>query len=59
MGARISGVRLLGQLALKEGTTLTQLPIGLYIKILNFNGQFETYWPTFGMLSRYQSIQNR
>ena len=32
--------------------------IGLHMKILNFSGQFETYWATFGMLSYYQSIQN-
>ena len=49
----------LGQLALKGGTTLNQLPIGLHVKILNFNGRFEAYWATFGMLSWYQSIQNR
>ena len=49
----------LGQLALKEGTTLNQLPIGLHVKILNFNIRFEAYWATFGMLSWYQSIQNR
>ena len=41
------------------GTTLNQLPIGLHVKILNFNGPFEAYWATFGMLSWYQSIQNR
>ena len=41
------------------GTTLNQLPIGLHVKILNFNGRFEAYWATFGMLSWYQSIQNR
>ena len=49
----------LGQLVLKGGTTLNQLPIGLHVKILNFNGRFEAYWATFGMLSWYQSIQNR
>ena len=49
----------LGQLALKGGTTLNQLPIGLHIKIQNFNGRFEAYWATFGMLSWYQLIQNR
>ena len=49
----------LGQLALKGGTTLNQLPIGLHVKILNFNGRFEAYWATFWMLSWYQSIQNR
>ena len=36
------------------GTTLNQLPIGLHVKILNFNGRFEAYWATFGMLSWYQ-----
>ena len=41
------------------GTTLNQLPIGLHVKILNFNGRFEAYWATFWMLSWYQSIQNR
>ena len=50
---------ILGQLALKGGTTLNQLPIGLHVKILNFNGRFEAYWATFWMLSWYQSIQNR
>ena len=31
------------------GTTLNQLPIGLHVKILNFNGRFEAYqWATFG-----------
>ena len=50
---------ILGQLSLKGGTTLNQLPIGLHVKILNFNGRFEAYWATFGMLSWYQSIQNR
>ena len=49
----------LGQLALKGGTTLNQLPIGLHIKILSFNGRFEAYWAKCGMLSWYQSIQNR
>ena len=49
----------LGQLALKGGTTLNQLPIGLHVKILSFNGRFEAYWATFWMLSWYQSIQNR
>ena len=44
---------------LMGGTTLNQLPIGLHVKILNFNGRFEAYWATFGMLSWYQSIQNR
>ena len=43
----------------KGGTTLNQLPIGLHVKILNFNGRFEAYWATFGMLSWYQLIQNR
>ena len=36
-----------------------QLPIGLHVKTLNFNGRFEAYWATFGMLFWYQSIQNR
>ena len=27
------------------------VPIGLHVKILNFNGRFEAYWATFGMLS--------
>ena len=49
----------LGQLALKGGTTLNQLPIGVHIKILTFNGRFEANWATFGMLSWYQSIHNR
>ena len=44
---------------LMGGTTLNQLPIGLHVEILNFNGRFEAYWATFGMLSWYQSIQNR
>ena len=49
----------LDQLALKGGTTLNQLPIGLHVKILNFNGRFEAYWAKFWMLSWYQSFQNR
>ena len=49
----------LSQLALKGGTTLNQLPIGLHVKIRTFNGRFEAYWAIFGMLSWYQSIQNR
>ena len=49
----------LGQLALKGGTTLNQLPIGLHVKILNFSGRYEAYWATFWMLFWYQSIQNR
>ena len=32
------------------GSSLNQLPIGLHVKILNFNGRFEAYWATFGML---------
>ena len=34
---------ILGQLALKGGTTLNQLPIGLHVTIQNFNGRFEAY----------------
>ena len=39
----------LGQLALKGGTALNQLPIGLHVKILTFNARFEAYWAPFGM----------
>ena len=47
------------RLCAKGGTTLNQLPIGLHVKILNFNVRFEAYWATFGVLSCYKLIQNR
>ena len=54
----VGGIETLGSLSL-GGTTLNQLPIGLHVKIQNFNGRFEAYWATFGMLSWYHLIQNR
>ena len=56
----VGRVKLLPSASRREGgTTLNHLPIGLHVKILNFNGRFEAYWATFGMLSWYQSVQNR
>ena len=49
----------LGQKALKGGTTLNNRPIGLYVKILNFNGRFEAFSARYGMFLFYQPIQNR
>ena len=39
----------LGQKALKGGTTLNKPPIGLHLKILNFNGRFEAFSARYGM----------
>ena len=49
----------LGQKALKGGTTLNNRPIGLYVKILNFNGRFEAFSARYGKFLFYQPIQNR
>ena len=44
---------------IKGGTTLNNRPIGLYVKILNFNGRFEAFSARYGMFLFYQPIQNR
>ena len=49
----------LGQKALKGGTTLNKPPIGLHVKILNFNGPFEAFSARYGMFLFHQPIQNR
>ena len=51
----------LGQKALKRGTTCTlnKPPIGLHVKILNFNGRFEAFSARYGMFLFHQPIQNR
>ena len=49
----------LGQKALKGGMLLNNRPIGLYLKILNFNGRFEAFSARYGMFLFYQPIQNR
>ena len=49
----------LGQKALKGGTTLNKPPIGLHVKILNFNGRFEAFSARYGMFLFHQPIQNR
>ena len=41
------------------GTTLNKPPIGLHVKILNFNGQFEAFSARYGMFLFHQPIQNR
>ena len=41
------------------GTTLNKPPIGLHVKILNFNGRFEAFSARYGMFLFHQAIQNR
>ena len=43
----------------KGGTTLNKPPIGLHVKILNFNGRFEAFSARYGMFLFHQPIQNR
>ena len=40
------------------GTTLNKPPIGLHVKILNFNGRFEAFSARYGMFLFHQPIQN-
>ena len=44
---------------LEGGTTLNKPPIGLHVKILNFNGRFEAFSARYGMFLFHQPIQNR
>ena len=51
----------LGQLALKGGTTLNQLPIGLHVKILNFNGRLKPirqHFECFLGINRFRIDEN-
>ena len=41
------------------GTTLNNRPIGLYVKILHFNGRLKTFSARYGKFLSYQPIQNR
>ena len=51
----------LGQKALKGGTTLNKPPIGLHVKILNFNGRFEAFrqgMECFCFINRFRIDEN-
>ena len=51
----------LGQKALKGGTTLNNRPIGLCVKILNFNGRFEAFsasMESFCFINRFRIDEN-